>query len=359
MNSVTDDVWHFAQYNLPGNTWANLGMFLFAVLWLRRWWPMPSKWHKERGHKWYWPADKLLLLATWPLRALWRWWHKTPSKFQQLEAILSSPEIPDNSRKPTPTVFADAKGYADSANAPDRVGRDELDKACEYYARATLRAFEVQVAGVRAGIEARLSALEAKEAKPATRTVDWGLMAPVDAIDGGAIENALRGAGVFEPIGTHPIAGDIVYDPGRKRYYMVESVSDEVYLDSGGNYHCWAFSSPAVVPDSQFGGEARPRVVRRCPPTGGFTEAQWNQATKDTPPAPTVPEVRVFRDPAGIGYICVGGVEVAVRCGDTYSTPNLPWETTRFLNNGCFSELHGPEKDAIVAGWRAWRGKQK
>lgn len=69
----------------------------------------------------------------------------------------------------------------------------------------------------------------------------------------------------FEPVGTQPVEGDIVFNPDKKRYSIVESVSDEVYLDDGGSYHCWAFMSPAVVPDDRFGGEQRPRVLRRNP----------------------------------------------------------------------------------------------
>lgn len=56
----------------PYATWPMLGLLLFTALWLWRGWPMSGEWHKNRGHRWYWPANLPFLAA----RACWRWWKK-------------------------------------------------------------------------------------------------------------------------------------------------------------------------------------------------------------------------------------------------------------------------------------------
>lgn len=238
----------------------------------------------------FWPITVPVLLATWPIRALWRWWHKTPSKFQQLDAILNRQAILDSSPKPVPTVFADAKGYADSANAPDRVGREELDAVKAHCNRLSesIQHLHVDTQDL-VYIRSRLAALEEKPSPFTLGGIGIGI-------------GGIGRMGYVDPwLQAHKTASELL----------------------------------------------RAKVA----------------------PAPVVPEVRVFKD-SGLGlpvYHVFSGNERAFRGTKCSWVDDVPAAATicdyeRAVVRGLSGLVElgsGPEKDAIVAEWRAWREEQK
>lgn len=195
-------------------------------------------------------------------------WGKTHPHFDKAVQLVTES---GRSPKPIPTVFA-AKGYAESANAPDRVGRAEFDQ-------------------LKSLVQREILARSAKDTRHWQHEA-WG-------------NAALEGAKVPPPKGFGDMTG-VVF--------------------------------------------------------GGCTKAQWNQGPKVTPPAEACrePGVRVFRQGqhtrvvSKFGAIRADGAWGKEGSGAWYPMVASEWWTQQ----NCTELAPGPEKDAIVAEWRAWRGKQ-